>query len=166
MWKFVWNMGPWKARGGRWEQHTSFPPLVVSAQLSLGVRQEENMFGLWPCGIGLSLGFNRLKRLQQAVFFHYTVNEIFPCMCYMFLVFLTWLKLTLNPLKPMLFKLKKCVLKHDIWGVPIHVQEGNRALAWKSTFPSCYTVVASNEHYIRKESQKGDKTFCTFTLFE
>lgn len=35
-----------------------------------------------------------------------------------------------------------------------------------ATFPSCYTVVASNEHYIRKESQKGDKIYYASTLFE
>lgn len=31
--------------------------------------------------------------------------------------------------------------------------------------PVC-TVVASNEHFIRKESQKGDKTFSVSTVFE
>lgn len=31
---------------------------------------------------------------NTVVFFYYTVTEIFPCVCDIFMVFLTWLKLT------------------------------------------------------------------------
>lgn len=80
--------------------------------------------------------------------------------------------LLLKPPKTTVFTLIKRVLKHGIWVVPIGVQEGNGDLARchylyvREEGNNCYTAVACNDHYSRKESHKGVKPCYSFTLFQ
>lgn len=80
--------------------------------------------------------------------------------------------LLLKPPKTTVLSLIKQVLKHGIWVVPIGVREGNGGLAWchylyvREEGNNCYTAVACNDYYSRKESHKGVKPCYSFTLFQ